>query len=173
MGDVIGLPVTTGGAAGAAGDGAAAAGTGDAAGAGLAAATLVPVAEIRTERPFDDSSSSPIPVLCTSRIRRRSSRSSKPATTAESPAALTFAGPGTAVAWPTCAATPLGFALRAAERPPRDDFTLARGMAREVLDETAQGEPVALDAEAGNRSERHPRDERWMPECFARLRIGH
>src|SRR5580765_6934212 len=83
-----------------------------------------PWAEIRIERPPEDSSSSPMPVRWTSRISRRNSSSSKPVL-ATAAAAFSREPP-----------------------PPPARLRLLLAAMGEVRDESAQCERIALDAEA-------------------------
>src|SRR5205823_13319734 len=123
------------------------------------------VAEMRTERPFEQSSNSPMPVRWTRRIRRRSSSSSNPATATPGvgapPGVAGFATRGDLAGAPAAAG-------RAALRR-----SVVRAMGLEVRDHAAQRQTVALDPEARDRADGDAGDERAVPERFTRLGIRH
>src|SRR5215831_1854555 len=170
MGDTTAFWFAAGAAgslAGGAGAGAAAAGR--AAGTAFAVPTTIApgpplpgLAEMRTERPPEFSSSSPMPVRCTSRIRRLSSWSWKPAT-------ASFAGAAFAASLPGAGAS--GFAaLRVRARFLR---SAPRGMRPQPFDQATQGQPVARRTESRHGRRHHAGDQRVVAERFPRVRVRH
>src|SRR6185369_10919706 len=121
------------------------------------------VAEMRTERPPELSSSSPMPVRWTSRMSRLSSWNWKPATASFVGAAGLASGP--AAGAPAFRA---GVAARA-----RFLRSVPRGMSPQALDQPAEGQPVALRAEPRHARHHHARHQRVMTERFPCARVRH
>src|SRR5262245_52081359 len=167
--------------AGAAAAGAACPGGGAGAWEGASQAPPVALAEMRTERPAEVSSSSPMPVRCTSRISRFSSRSSNPAT--DAPPLAVGPGPGpTLRAGAPRAGAPLVGSPRvgvpvARRGPPRFGRSTGRSAARAMrlqsCHEAAQGEQVTLRPEPGHRTHGDTRDQGRVTERFTSGRVRH